>query len=372
MTRAALIVLGDAWPTVRVVGLSWPEYRIRSAMRGGAAHIVVTAERVTPDVVAAVDRARGDGISIQLARSVGDVGDLFHPDEAVLLLAGGAIAPPALIDRLAVSGATAVACVPPDADPAFELINATARWSGFASIDGAQVRRTAGAAGDWDLASMLLRKALAASAQRIMLAEGDVPEQADAPGATVRAAKQAIDADGVGAALAARLHRQFPAIALAGPWAVAAVLAAAPVAAALAPIPLGFGLLLVGICVAGLARLAGKATALRTSLARILGWLPDLSAAVTVVTAAWMTQREAAIVAAVTLVVVAALGERLGHVFPPSKWVVPAPALATTVAIGSLFGATGLFAGLCVALACALATLAIRQNSLSATLTSPR
>jgi hypothetical protein len=156
-----------------VAGHTLVERQIRLAVAAGAGHIVVLVERIPAGLTQAIDRLRRDGIAVDVARSAADGADRFHPDEAVLVFADGALAGPHAIARLAATSAPAILTLG-EGGPAgpFERIDAGARWSGVALVSGDLLRRTVAQLGDWDLHSTLLRRAVGASARRIDIADG--------------------------------------------------------------------------------------------------------------------------------------------------------------------------------------------------------
>ena len=129
MTRAALILFDDDDPPVSILGISWPEFRVRQAVRAGAMHIVVVAGRITPPIVSAIDWAKNMGVSAVLARTAIEIADLFHPEEAVLLMSGAALVEDRLVMALMIAERPTLLCVAADSDPVWELIDARARWT---------------------------------------------------------------------------------------------------------------------------------------------------------------------------------------------------------------------------------------------------
>ena len=384
--RSALIMLGDDPPDITVIGLSWPAMRIRSARKAGATHIVIVASHVTPALVRAIDDARSLGCSMLLARSSDDIGDAFHPDEAVLLISGPKLIDDAAVRALALAERSTLLCVAPDAGPSFELIDAKARWSGFARIDGALVRSTTTAVAtptaDWDLASMLLRRAVGARARRELLES--VPLDAAADGASIAAARSIVAAaadaplNGWGerwvlrpvVRLAALLARdRLSIVARMGPWAgTGLILASAPVAW-LVPVAAP-PVLLAGMALADLGRLAKRATGMTDSLSQWSSRVVDLSAAATLATLVVTSQQIiiAAILASV-LVALIVLDRRLAPQSRQPAWLADVGGYAIVIGIGLVAGGPGLIIGLAIVVLHGFATLAWRQNSLSRALT---
>jgi hypothetical protein len=173
---AALLIAGET-PVPRILGTDPVEFQIRRARAAGVGHAVIFAERVSSQLLATVDRLRGEGLSVDIARTVADAAEYIHPDEAVLMIAPDVIVAPKRLAAMAASVEPVLLCVRDEpANDRFELIDPTARWTGFARIDGGLLRRTAAMVGDWDLTSTLMRRAVQEGAGRMTL----TPEEAGA------------------------------------------------------------------------------------------------------------------------------------------------------------------------------------------------
>ncbi len=175
MPLAALIAaqdqtdIGDGLrATLPLAGRTLIEHQAGLAIAAGAAHVVVLVERVPAVLAQAVDRLRRQGARIEIARSVADAVDRFHPSERIMLVADGAVAAQGAVDALGQAGGTALLALPDNQDTAeFERIDATERWAGFALLDKASLEATAQMLGDWDLTSTLLRRLVQGDAVRI-------------------------------------------------------------------------------------------------------------------------------------------------------------------------------------------------------------
>ncbi len=174
MPLAALLIAGEITGP-RVLGVNTIEFQLRRARVAGAGHAVIYVERVTSALLSTVDRLRGEGLSVDIARTVSDAAELIRPDEAVLMIAPDVIVAPERLAAIAASDEPVLLCVRDEpANDRFELIDPTARWTGFARIDGGLLRRTVAIVGDWDLGSTLMRRAVQEGAGRMTL----TPEQA--------------------------------------------------------------------------------------------------------------------------------------------------------------------------------------------------
>ncbi len=166
---AALLIAGDV-TLPRLLGSDPVEFQIRRARDAGAGHAVVYTARVTSSLLATIDRLRIEGLSVDIARSVADVAEYIHPDETVLMIAPDVIVLPERMAAIASSAEPTLLCVRDEpANDRFERIDATARWTGIARIDGGLLRRTAAMVGDWDIASTLMRRAVQDGAARMTL-----------------------------------------------------------------------------------------------------------------------------------------------------------------------------------------------------------
>lgn len=175
MPLAALIAaqnqtdIGDGLcATLPLAGRTLIEYQAGLMLAAGVGHIVVLVERVPAALAQAVDRLRRHGARIEIARSVADAIDRFHPEERIVLVADGAIVAQGAIDALVDTPGLALLSVPDTKDyAAFERIDAAERWAGYAQIAKAELDATAQMLGDWDLGSTLLRRLVQRDATRI-------------------------------------------------------------------------------------------------------------------------------------------------------------------------------------------------------------
>ena len=162
-----------------LAGRTLIEYQARCAAAVGAAPIVVLVERVPVALAAALDRLRGEGISVVAVSDGNEAATRFEPGTLILQMADG-LAPAMPLVNLVVDasddGERVIATVLDD-EPhqAFERINATHRWAGLAIVDGATLSSTAAMLGDWDLQSTLLRRTVQAGARLIAAPVGITP-----------------------------------------------------------------------------------------------------------------------------------------------------------------------------------------------------
>lgn len=164
---------GQLRATLPIAGRTLVERQARLAAASGAVPVVILVERVPPELAAAIDRLRSEGVSAQVARSVEDAAAAIAPEQHLLVFADGVLADKAHITRLFSGGGASLLTVP-DAghDERYERIDAEARWAGLALLDGDMLRRTVAMLQDWDLQSTLLRRAVQGGARQIALGNG--------------------------------------------------------------------------------------------------------------------------------------------------------------------------------------------------------
>jgi hypothetical protein len=154
--------------TLPLAGRTVLERQVRLAAAAGAEPVVIAVERVPPELLAAIDRLRAEGLKLVVARSAAEAADSVHPGDRLLLVADGLVAGETHIARLLSLDGHAILTVPDvRVDDRYERIDAYSRWAGLALIDGETLKRTAAMLRDWDLQSTLLRRAVQSGARQI-------------------------------------------------------------------------------------------------------------------------------------------------------------------------------------------------------------
>src|SRR3546814_16649163 len=70
-----------------LAGWTVVERQARLAARAGAAHLVICADRASPELHSALARLRGERINPETARTVAEAGDLLSPSRPCVVLA---------------------------------------------------------------------------------------------------------------------------------------------------------------------------------------------------------------------------------------------------------------------------------------------
>jgi len=386
VTLAALIILNEDRPTAPVLGLSWPEFQLRRAVRAGALHLVLVSDRVTRDVVEAVDRLRGEGLSTTLARSNAEVADLFHPDEAVLLLTGDQIVGDDQLAALLQASGPTLLCIDPErAGPAHELIDARSHWVGIGRLNGAQVRATVPLSGDWDLGSTLMRKAVGARAKRMMVTPEDMLLPAAQPEAAARAMIGTVKDQSSGwgnrwiiSPTSRLIARSFPAtlpmLARIGSLIALAAFALSPFAQWWHWSAAALGLFLFGLLMAVSSGLAGAVTGIPVRHAQLIGHCRDAAGMLllAIIVVQLLPDLAPAVLALAAVGLLGLAGRISDAGASHMTWFADIGGTALILLVATAFGPLGVIAGLFVAAVHAFVTVAILQNRLSRALTSPR
>jgi hypothetical protein len=161
---------GTLRATLPLAGRTLVERQARLAAAAGADPIVIVVERLPPELLAAIDRMRAEGISAAIARSAAEAAEAVPADARLLLMADGLVADEDHLSRVAMAGGFALLTIPDHlADRRFERIDADSHWAGLALVDSGLLRQTASSLGDWDLQSTLLRRAVQAGARQFAL-----------------------------------------------------------------------------------------------------------------------------------------------------------------------------------------------------------
>lgn len=178
MTLAALISAyheadepgGGLRAVLPLAGRTVLERQAVLAAAAGAARLVILVERVPPNLLAAIDRLKSQGLQVVVARNATEAAEALEPDDRLLVLADGLLPAEAHIRRLVSLGGPAILTVPDvRVDDRFERIDAHSRWAGLAILDGEMLRRTAAMVGEWDLQSTLLRRAIQSGVRQLSL-----------------------------------------------------------------------------------------------------------------------------------------------------------------------------------------------------------
>jgi hypothetical protein len=166
---------GPLRATLIFAGQTLVEYQARQAAEAGAGHISVHVGTVTPALSRSVDRLVADGINVALVRSPAELRQTVPPGTDILLVGDGIVAAQSCYSEMARRGAPALLVINDHlTQDQFERIDARHRWAGLARLSYDQLMetlRTLDDLADWDLQSTLLRYAVQAGGDRILVGD---------------------------------------------------------------------------------------------------------------------------------------------------------------------------------------------------------
>ena len=151
---------------IDVGGLTTLERQVALVRRLGAERVHVVAERMPPDLAAALHRIHD---LVEVVRDPARLVDAFHDDDHVLTLDEGLVADEAAARGFVAmaDGAALAVVVDEPPYPGAERVDSSCFWAGAAIYEGRLVRAVAADLGEWDLQSTLLRTAVGEGSAQI-------------------------------------------------------------------------------------------------------------------------------------------------------------------------------------------------------------
>jgi hypothetical protein len=164
---------GTLAATLPFGGMTLLEYQARLLTGAGAEQIFVAVGRMTPALLAAVNRAGKRGTLVEIVRSAEEASEKVDPAARVLVIADGLVTTDPVMDRMAAEGGEALLVTDdPDSAAAIERLDMKDSWAGIARVTGKQLGEIAQMPADYDFQSALLRVAVQAQAEHILLTGG--------------------------------------------------------------------------------------------------------------------------------------------------------------------------------------------------------
>jgi hypothetical protein len=364
---------GTPVATLPFGGMTLLEHQIRLLAGAGAERVLIAVGRMTPGLLAAVNRAQKRQATVEIVRSAEEAAEKMPAAARVLVIADGLVTTEPVVARMAADGPEAL-LVTDDAgsSAAIERLDMRDCWAGIARISADQLGEIAQMPEDYDFQSALLRVAAQAGAEHVPLpaawlrAGHGVQHSAEALAGRndwVLAAVSDAESEWADRWLFSRLARLvLPMLVSRGvpPWALAAAAAvlAALAVAALAWLWSGTGL--------GLALVVAFLLATGTAMARLRGddriaaafdWgMMALFAGVALV-GGWMAGTQSASTTPPLLALAAVVAQLIARRVPvrPRRWWASAAAHLLILAPFAMLGQ--MTAGLGFAAAYAVATL---------------
>ena len=177
MLAGLIFATEDAYDRPDVLAATLPfggatliEFQARLLVAAGAGQLIVAVERLTPELLGAINRITRRGIPVDAVRSAAEATAKAHPLAHLLVMADGLVTTDAVLDLLLGDGEDAL-LVTRDADalPGLERVGANAIWAGAARISSARLAEVADLPKEYDFASTLLRVTAQAGAAQIQL-----------------------------------------------------------------------------------------------------------------------------------------------------------------------------------------------------------
>jgi uncharacterized membrane protein len=142
-------------------GLPFIEFQIEQLTAQGINRILLEIDSLPGSLVAIVDRARENGVNIELVRSPSELKDKIPVGQLLFVLSDGVYLDPSLLAEISSQEKPFIATLDGrEENSAFERIDLNSFWSGVAMLDSASVAAIASLPDEWSISSTLLRRAL--------------------------------------------------------------------------------------------------------------------------------------------------------------------------------------------------------------------
>lgn len=154
-------------------GMTLLEYQIRLLAGIGAEQVLVAVGKVTPQFLAAIERAGRGRLKVDIVRSAEEAAEKVLRDADVLVLADGLVTIDPVMERMAAEPHAALLVTDDAESPAaIERLDMRHCWAGIARIETRHLAHIANMPEDYDFQSALLRVAAQSGALQVPLAPG--------------------------------------------------------------------------------------------------------------------------------------------------------------------------------------------------------
>lgn len=154
-------------------GMTLLEYQIRLLVGIGAEQVLVAVGKVTPQFLAAIERAGRGQLKVDIVRSAEEAAEKVLRDADVLVLADGLVTIDPVMERMAAEPHAALLVTDDSESPAaIERLDMRNCWAGIARIETRHLAHIAAMPEDYDFQSALLRVAAQSGALQVPLAPG--------------------------------------------------------------------------------------------------------------------------------------------------------------------------------------------------------
>ncbi|NYT39631.1 hypothetical protein HZY97_02590 [Sphingomonas sp. R-74633] len=164
---------GTLMATLPFGGMTLLEYQARLLFGAGAEQVLVAVGKMTPALLAAVNRAAKRHPRIEIVRSAEEAAEKITPGAQVLVMADGLVTTDPVMDKMAATDGEALLVTDDPTSPAaIERLDMRDSWAGVARITLAQLGQIAQMPEDYDFQSALLRVAAQSGAEHVPLTAG--------------------------------------------------------------------------------------------------------------------------------------------------------------------------------------------------------
>lgn len=154
-------------------GMTLLEYQIRLLAGIGASQVLVAVGKVTPQFLAAIERAGRGQMKVDIVRSAEEAAEKVLREADVLVLADGLVTIDPVMERMAAEPHAALLVTDDAESPAaIERLDMRHCWAGIARIETRHLAHIASMPEDYDFQSALLRVAAQSGALQVPLAPG--------------------------------------------------------------------------------------------------------------------------------------------------------------------------------------------------------
>jgi len=164
---------GTLMATLPFGGMTLLEYQARLLFGAGTERVLVAVGKMTPALLAAVNRAAKRHPNIEIVRSAEEAAEKIAPGAQVLVMADGLVTTDPVMDKMAKAGGEALLVTDDPTSPAaIERLDMRDSWAGIARISVEQLAQIAQMPEDYDFQSALLRVAAQSGAEHVGLTAG--------------------------------------------------------------------------------------------------------------------------------------------------------------------------------------------------------
>lgn len=164
---------GTLMATLPFGGMTLLEYQARLLFGAGVEQVLVAVGKMTPALLAAVNRAAKRHPRIEIVRSAEEAAEKIAPGAMVLVMADGLVTTDPVMDKMATAGGEALLVTDDPTSPAaIERLDMRDSWAGIARITLDQLGQIAQMPEDYDFQSALLRVAAQSGAEHVPLTAG--------------------------------------------------------------------------------------------------------------------------------------------------------------------------------------------------------